>query len=111
VTFLRASDRAESTKLLYRGLTARHVEPVIGAIRLDQLRPTDITRVLLSMERAGKAASTRRNTYAALRGALDDAVANGLLGIKRGTTRLSPFVPQSVGIIPSAHLVGRSTPS
>ena len=31
------------------------------------------------MEKAGKAASTRRNAYAAIRAALDDAVANGLL--------------------------------
>ena len=29
-TFLRASDRAESTKDLYAGLTVRHVEPLIG---------------------------------------------------------------------------------
>jgi hypothetical protein len=30
-TFLRASDRAESTKDLFAGLTARHVEPLIGS--------------------------------------------------------------------------------
>ncbi|WP_122817378.1 tyrosine-type recombinase/integrase [Nocardioides pantholopis] len=77
--FLRASDRAASTKALYAGLTIRHVEPVIGQVRLSQLRPTDVTRLLLAMEQAGKAASTRRNAYAALRAALDDAVANGLL--------------------------------
>ncbi len=78
-TFLKASDRAQSTKDLYAGLTRRHVEPVIGAVRLDRLKPTDVTRVMLAMEAAGKASSTRRNTYAALRGALDDAVTNGLL--------------------------------
>lgn len=32
-TFLRASDRAESTKDLYAGLTARHVDPLIGHCR------------------------------------------------------------------------------
>ena len=52
---------------------------MIGAVRLDRLKPADVTRVLLAMEGAGKASSTRRNTYAALRGALDDAVRNGLL--------------------------------
>lgn len=78
-TFLLASDRAASTKTLYAGLTTRHVEPVIGTVRLNQLKPTDITRLLLAMEKAGKAASTRRNAYAAIRAALDDAVANGLL--------------------------------
>lgn len=80
-TFLRASDRAESTKALYAGLTTGHVEPVIGHLRLNQLKPSDVTRVMLRMEDAGKAASTRRNAYAALRAALDDAVANGLLAI------------------------------
>ena len=37
-TFLRASDRAPSTKELYSGLTKRHVDPIIGHVRLDQLR-------------------------------------------------------------------------
>ncbi len=66
-TFLQASDRAPSTKNLYVGLTLRHVEPVIGRTPLGQVRPSDVTRVLLSMERGGSAASTRRNTYAAMR--------------------------------------------
>jgi integrase len=78
-TFLKASDRAQATKSLYEYLTARQIEPVIGSVPLDRLKPADVTRLLLSMEQAGKAASTRRNAYAALRGALDDAVDNGIL--------------------------------
>ena len=80
-TFLQASDRAASTKSLYAGLTKRHVEPVIGRTPLGQVRPSDVTRVLLAMERGGSAASTRRNAYAALRSAFDDAVADGLLAL------------------------------
>lgn len=78
-TFLKASDRAQATKNLYGGLITRHVDPTIGSVRLDRLKPSDITRVMLHMEAEGKAASTRRNAYAALRGAMDDAVANGLI--------------------------------
>lgn len=78
-TFLQGSDRADATKTLYEGLTRRHVEPHIGQIRLDRIKPSDVSRLLISMESAGKSSSTRRNTYAALRGALDDAVSNGLL--------------------------------
>lgn len=78
-TFLKASDRAQGTKDLYDGLIRRHVEVCIGAVPLHRLKPSDVTRLLLTMEQAGKSASTRRNTYAALRGALDDAVSNGLL--------------------------------
>lgn len=80
-TFLQASDRAPSTKQLYSGLTLRHVEPVIGRTPLGQVRPSDVARVLLTMERGGSAASTRRNTYAATRSAFDDAVADGLLAL------------------------------
>ena len=79
VTFLQASDRAESTKDLYAGLTLRHVEPLIGHLPLGQVKPSDVTRVLLDMEKLGRAASTRRNAYAALRSAFDGAVVDGLL--------------------------------
>jgi integrase len=78
-TFLAASDRAQATKELYEGLTRKHVEAAIGTIPLDRLKPSDITRLMLAMEKSGLAASTRRNGYAALRGALDDAVSNGIL--------------------------------
>jgi hypothetical protein len=78
-TFLHASDRAESTKDLYAGLMSRHFEPLIGHLALGQVKPSDITRVLAHMERLGRAASTRRNAYAALRSAFDDAVIDGLL--------------------------------
>lgn len=78
-TFLRASDRAESTKDLYAGLTVGHVELVIGHLALGQVKPSDITRVLLRMEQLGRAASTRRSAYAAMRSAFDDAVIDGLL--------------------------------
>jgi integrase len=80
-TFLLASDRAVSTKELYAGLTLRHVEPVIGQLCLGPVRPSDVTRVLLRMEQSGRAASTRRSAYAAMRAAFDDAVADGLLAV------------------------------
>ena len=83
-TFLAASDRAESTKDLYAGLTRRHVEPLIGHLPLGQVKPSDITRVLLHMEQLGRTASTRRNAYAALRSAFDGAVVDGLLASSPG---------------------------
>jgi hypothetical protein len=88
MTFLRARGRAESTKDLYAGLTERHVEPPIGHLALGKVKSSDIARVLLHMEQLGRA-STRRNAYAALRSAVDDAVVDGLLaaspvlGVKR----------------------------
>jgi hypothetical protein len=63
---MRASDRGESTKDLYAGLTARHVEPLIGHLALGQVKPSDITRVLLHMEQLGRAASTPAQCLRAL---------------------------------------------
>jgi integrase len=78
-TILPASDRAEATKALYRHLTLAKVEPSMGDLKLKDLRPLDVQRLMLELEEAGLSGSTRRNAYAALRGALDDAVSNGLL--------------------------------
>jgi integrase len=61
-----ASDRAGSTKVLYAGLTRNYVDPQIGSIPLDRLRPADVTRMLLGMEKVGMSGSTRRSAYAAL---------------------------------------------
>ena len=55
--------------------------PTIGHIRLDRLQASDVNRLMLVMQNAGKSDSTRRNCYTALRKALDDAVANGLLAL------------------------------
>src|SRR6516164_6739872 len=42
-TTLAVSDRADSTKELYAGLSSSHLEPApLGAITLDKLRPSDI---------------------------------------------------------------------
>src|SRR5829696_2611477 len=65
-TFLRASDRAESTKDLYAGLTVRHVEPLIGHLALGQVKPSDVTRALLHMEQLGRAARTPAQCLRAL---------------------------------------------
>jgi hypothetical protein len=48
-TYLLASDRARATKLLYDGLTKRYVDPQIGSIPLDRLRPADATPTVLRL--------------------------------------------------------------
>lgn len=78
-TFLRASDRAESTKTMHAGYARVWIIPVLGDVRLDQLNVNDINRLMLTMKADGRADATRRNCYTTLRIALDDAVVNGLL--------------------------------
>lgn len=92
-TGLAASDRKESTKVLYANLSRKHVEPEpFGAIRLDLLKPTNIDALMLAMRAARKPGrgedadpvralsdSTIRQVYTVLRAGLDGAVRDGLL--------------------------------
>jgi integrase len=92
-TTLAASDRKESTRVLYANLCRRHLEPApFGAIPLDRLRPTDVEALVLAMRAKTKPAaseaaepvpalsdSTIRQTYTVLRAGLDGAVRDGLL--------------------------------
>jgi integrase len=92
-TSLAASDRKESTRVLYANLCRRHLEPApFGVIRLDKLRPSDVEALVLAMRAKTKKGddddaepvralsdSTIRQTYTVLRSALDGAVRDGLL--------------------------------
>lgn len=78
-TDLRVSDRAASTKVMYEGHVRTWLVPTLGDVPMNRLNVRDINRLLIVMDDAGKAGSTRRNVYTVLRKALDDAVTNGLL--------------------------------
>jgi integrase len=96
-TTLAASNRKESTKVLYANLSRKHLEPgSFGAIRIYKLRPSHVEGLVLTMRaktKPGKRVdeddepepvralsdSTIRSTYAVLRAALDGAVRDGLL--------------------------------
>jgi hypothetical protein len=78
-TTLAASDRKPATKTLYATLCRRHIEPApFGAIRLDELRPSDIDGWISTL-RPTLSSSTIRQTYTILRAALDGAVRDNLL--------------------------------
>jgi integrase len=96
-TTLAASNRKESTKVLYANLSRKHLEPGgFGAVRIDKLRPSHVEGLVLSMRdkmKPGKPTetdpdpepvralsdSTIRSVYTVLRAALDGAVRDGLL--------------------------------
>jgi integrase len=91
---LAASDRKESTKVLYASLSTGHLEPApFGSIRLDRLKPSDVEALILAMRsktkpsRDGDAEPVRalsdgsiRQVYTVLRAGLSGAVRDGLLG-------------------------------
>src|SRR3954466_4947565 len=78
-SFLVSSERKPSTVALYRHLLLNHVVPHLGALRLAEIAPADVVRLLLALEDKGLAPSSRRSVYAVLRCCLNDAVLNGLL--------------------------------
>jgi integrase len=78
-TALEASDRAESTKVLYSGLAKRHIVPALGDKPLAKLRKTDVDGLLVKLKKAGLSESTRRQIYVVLRAVLDDAKLDELL--------------------------------
>jgi integrase len=80
VTSLAASDRKESTRVLYGNLSRCHLEPApFGVIALDRLRPSDVEALVLVLRGRGLSDSTVRQVYTVLRAGLDGAVRDGLI--------------------------------
>jgi integrase len=79
-TTLAASDRKQSTKAQYAGLSRKHLESSgFGATRLDRLRPSDVEKLILDMRARALSGSAVRQVYTVLRAGLDGAVRDGLL--------------------------------
>jgi integrase len=89
-TSLAASERRDSTKDLYDTLLRVHVEPRLGTVRLDQLRPTHVEGLVADLRGAGKSTSTIRSVYTVLRQLLDTAVRDGLLARNPAATVQRP---------------------
>lgn len=109
-TTLAASDRKAATRELYSNLSRKHLELApVGLVRLDQLLPSRIEKLILDMRAQTKPGSvtadhpdpkpvralsdsTIRSTYTVLRLALDGAVRDGLLGKNPAATVKRPGV-------------------
>jgi len=72
---------AYSTRLNYRFYTDRDVRPVIGDIRLPELRGADIQRIFNAMGARGVSSNSRRKVYSFVSIALDCAVSWGMLQV------------------------------
>lgn len=57
----------------YRMLARQHIVPVIGAIKLDRLAPSDVRRMVSAMTKAGAGVMTVRQAHGLLRNALGEA--------------------------------------
>lgn len=71
---------SEGTEDTYRRQVRLYLDPAIGNVRLRQLTPVDVDRLMREMEQRGLSASTRRLTRSVLRRSLRVAEQHGLIG-------------------------------
>jgi len=77
---LPASDRKETTRILYAGLTRNHIiGSELGKLPLKNVRPTSVERFVTQLRAKGLSESTVRQVYTVARAIGDDAVRDGRL--------------------------------
>jgi integrase len=75
---LPASDRNETTKVLYAGLARNHViGSELGKLPMKYLRPTSVERFVTQLRAKGLSDTTVRQVYTVARAIGDDAVRDG----------------------------------
>lgn len=93
---LAASDRKQTTKTLYAGLTNTHIiGSSVGGMTLDRIKPAHIDAWVVELRSKGKAASTVRQVYTVLRAVLDTAVRDGLIARNPAAAVKRPKVQQA----------------
>jgi integrase len=79
-TSLQASERKQTTKVMYAGVARTHIlGSSIGRLTLDKIRPSHVEGWVVELRRKGLAESTVRSAYTILRAILDTAVRDGAL--------------------------------
>jgi len=68
-----------TTATRYAGLVRGQIIPSIGRIKLHQLQPSDVAKMMLQVQRSGLSARTAAHCRAVLRAALSDAERDGLV--------------------------------
>jgi integrase len=80
IDWLGAKQRIRvTTALRYDGLARRHLLPRLGRVRLTDLAPSDVERMMRSMVEEGLSPRTAMHARGVLRTALHDAQRDGLL--------------------------------
>ena len=91
-----------STFTRYKGLVNAQITPKLGSVRLGQLKPSDVSRMMAEVQRDGLSPRTAAHCRAVLRAALSDAEKWG--EISRNVAKLADAphlpVPQPVVLSP-----------
>lgn len=72
--------RRPSTMNSYRSVVSKNIIPAMGKMRLDQIRPAEVRKLIANMEKAGAMPTTIRNTFSILTAVLNDAERDGRIG-------------------------------
>lgn len=102
-----ADGLAAETLRGYRAKIRTHIAPTIGAIPLDRVTVDDIERVLRLMTDRGLSVASRRQTYAVMRRALEDAALRGHLSSNPAQLVRAPTVRWTPPDIPDSRQVGK----
>lgn len=81
------------TEDVYGNIVRNHLIPAVGRARLTKLTPSDVSAMLVDLERKGCAPETRRMARAVLRRALAPGRAGGPAGPQRRRHRRRPEGP------------------
>ena len=84
-----------STTSWYRTHVTNHIEPMIGALRLEALRPDRIEALYAELAARGRSVNTIRAVHKTLRRALDDAMRSGLVVRNAAAVVTPPRTPHS----------------
>jgi len=79
LTMKEAEGRRALTLRGYRMLGRKHIEPALGRIRLDRLKPSDVRHLLETKTAAGLAPASVRHIHGLIRNALADAERHELI--------------------------------
>lgn len=83
----------ESTWRRYRSIVEGILNPTVGRVKLAQLSPSDVGRMMAAAQRSGRSAQTAAHCRAVLRTALADAMREGLLVRNVAAIAKPPHLP------------------
>lgn len=105
---LPASNRKQTTKVLYAGLTRNHIiGSDLGKLPMKNLRPTSVERFVTQLRAKGLSDSTVRQIYTVARAIADDAVRDGLMARNPFATVRRPRVTASEARFLEPHQIGQ----
>lgn len=104
-TVARASGLSPTTQRVYADVLKLHVYPVIGSERLRDLKPSQVSGVLVRMDEAGLSKAYQHQAHKAMSKVFQAAMADGLLAANPVRAVKAPRGGHKVKVVPSRDQV------